>query len=192
MVWREDEHESASFLAVVPPRVIVDKIADLQRIHGVADAFVAHITVKGQPGLGHRHRWVDHVRSALDSEPPFRVRFVGVDSFGDDIVFLRPAGDELHRLHHRILGALDSTEIGERWEYDGDAFEPHLTLGAAFAGADRDTLRALSRAAARLDLVPFEVTEVIEFHRPARGAAYAAVERFSLRGDTSGSAEGPA
>lgn len=181
VVWAEDEHETASFLAVVPPATHCEGIARLQRASGVAASFLPHITVKGQPGLGHPERWVGAVRDALAEEPEIVVGFDGVGSFGDDIVFLRPAGDDIRRVHFVILDALARAGIMERWEYDGDEFQPHLTVGAVFAGDNRETLRSLATAASQLELSPFVVSEIIEFHRPAPGAAYEPRQRFALQ-----------
>jgi 2'-5' RNA ligase len=108
------------------------------------------------------------------------VRFHECGSFGDEVVFLRPELNGLRELHFTILDALASASIDEQWEYDGAAFEPHMTLGARFVGDDASALRELLSSAAHLVVDPFEVAEVVEFHRSAPGAPYLPRERLDL------------
>jgi 2'-5' RNA ligase len=177
--WSEAQAEKASFLAIVPPREIADVIQDLQRRIGVDTSVLPHVTVKAQPGLSLDGSWRHAVADALARRGRAHLSFTAVDWFGSGIVYLA-VSDAATELHWTILHAVESVVRGDRFEYDGDAYVPHLTLGAEFAGATGHQLDALAADAIPFVGQEFLVDSVVEFHRSARDAVYVPVRRFAL------------
>ncbi len=101
------------------------------------------------------------------------------------IVYLEVSGP-IVQLHWTVLRAVESAGAGERFEYDGESYVPHLTLGAEFAGASVEQLKAIASGARDLCGVCFTVGEVVEFHRSSATGAYIPTTRFPL-GAKSGS-----
>ena len=69
------------------------------------------------------------------------------------------------------------------FEYDGDGYEPHVTLGAEFAGATARQLRELAHLFAGRRFT-FTVDSVLEFRRTERGGIYGPFSNFVLGGRT--------
>lgn len=169
--WCESNAESATFLAIRPPDPITDRIVALQGACG-ASTFYPHITVKAQPGLAEPDRWLPALQAGLARVSPFEVRLGPPTWFGSTIVYLSVRSAGIVELHHRILALLDRAGISERFEYDGEAFVAHLTLGADFAGADSRCLRSLATGAAELSFPSFVVDRVWAFHRSGDNQDY--------------------
>ena len=132
------------------------------RDHGLS-GFDPHVTVKGQVGLDDPDRWLRPVEQRLALLAPVVVRLGQPDWFGEEVLFLTVEGD-VQRLHQGVLDALDTAGVEEKWQYDGAGFHPHLTLGAVWAGAARQQLRAMAGAATALRLEPF-VTDGVHVYR---------------------------
>jgi len=179
VAWCEAQAEAASFLAVIPPEAHVDEIVRIRRAVGLDTPVVPHVTIKAQPNLELPELWRPAVREAIDAVPPFRVALGPVDWFGDGIVFLG-VSDEILCLHRLVVDAIESVVVGERFEYDGDDYVPHLTLGADFVGETADQLRLIADAAGGKAWEPFRVHEVVEFRRERRGQKYAPVAVYPL------------
>jgi len=178
--WSEEDADTASILVITPPQDQIERIRTLQVECGVSTDVVPHVTVKAQPGLTDRSRWVQPLRERLRRHRPFALRFIGVGQFGEEIVYLGVGGNGIRRLHNTILDVLDRLGVEERFEYDGESYEPHLTLAASFAGADATALREIGLRARRLNVPSFEVGAIIELHRPGRGELYQPLEQFAL------------
>lgn len=178
--WSEAEADAASFIAVVPPEPITSDILRLRRAAGLDTAVFPHVTVKAQPNLGSPGLWRPAVRDALAAIAPFDVTLGDVDWFGDGIVFLS-VSDEVVRLHRVVLDAIEAVVQGNRFEYEGDTYVPHLTLGAAFVGETREQLRQLAEAACGRQWPSFRVHEVVEFRRERRDEGYMPVSTYALR-----------
>lgn len=177
--WSEQQAETASFLAVVPPPETAERIQDLRGEVGVDTAVLPHITIKAEPGLGDVDVWRPVVRDAVSRRPSFDISLTVVGWFGLGIVYLA-VSPEIVDLHWMVLSAVESVVDGERFEYDGDAYVPHLTLGAEFAGATRSQLDALANRAQEFNGASFTVDSVVEFHRASHGETYVPVNRFAL------------
>ena len=180
--WDEAGAASASFLAVVPPPPIVEAIDRVQTNAGLASGVVPHITVKSQPGLSDPHRWRTPLRSVLAAQPSFTVALGPGAWFGPDYLYLRASG-ELARLHRVILACTEGLGVEERFEYDGEGFDPHLTIGAAWTGASRAQLEEAAGALEELELAPFTVTEIVEFRRTSHGGRYRPATSFPVSND---------
>jgi 2'-5' RNA ligase len=178
--WIEESAESATFLAVVPPAALVDEIQSVQTSVGIDTSVAPHITVKAQPGLQAPDHWRPTITDAVAEFPVFPVALGPVGWFGDDILFLEVRSNELAELHLRVLEALEQIGVTERFEYDGEAFIPHLTLAAVFAGATRKQLVQLAEAVGRRPWPTFNVDAVVEFHRASRAALYRPTRRLVL------------
>lgn len=177
--WSEARADAASFLAVVPPEALVDEIVRIRQEVGLDTPVSPHVTVKAQPNLESPVLWRPAVRRAIAALPPFDVTLGPVDWFGDGIVFLG-VSDEILSLHRLVLGAVESVVRGERFEYEGDDYVPHLTLGADFVGETTDQLRPIAEVAGRRPWAPFRVHEVVEFRRERPGQEYAPVDVYPL------------
>ena len=177
--WSEAQAAAASFLAVVPPSEIVDEIVRIRHAVGLATPVAPHVTVKAQPNLESPELWRPAVRQAIDELPSFDIALGPVDWFGDGIVFLA-VSDEILGLHRLVLEAVESVVRAERFEYEGDAYVPHLTLGADFVGETKDQLRPIAAAAQERAWAPFPVHEVVEFRRPRPGQDYVPVDAYPL------------
>jgi 2'-5' RNA ligase len=178
VTWSEDQAEAASFLAVVPPDPIAAEIANLQRSVGVDTSVAPHVTVKSQPALADVERWRPSVEAAVRDVAAFDVTLGDVGWFGAGIVFLEVCGPIVD-LHNVVLEAVERVVDDERFEYDGDGYEPHLTLGAEFAGATAPQLRELARLFAGRRFT-FMVNSVLEFRRTERSGIYRPVTEFLL------------
>lgn len=177
--WSEAQADAASFIAVVPPEPITSDILGLRRTVGLDTAVLPHVTVKAQPNLGSPALWRPAVRDALAAIAPFDVTLGDVDWFGDGIVFLN-VSDEVVRLHRVVLDAIEAVGQGDRFEYEGDTYVPHLTLGAAFVGETPEQLRQIAEAASGMLWPSFRVHEVVEFRRERRGQKYMPVLTYAL------------
>lgn len=176
--WSEDQADTASFLAVVPPDPIAEEIAQVQRSLGLDTTVPPHVTVKSQSALHDVGRWRPSVEAAVGRQTPFDLELGGVGWFGTGIVFLK-VGAAVLDLHRVVLDAVEGAVDDERFEYDGDGYEPHLTLAADFAGASDEQLADAARRfeGRRFD---FRVESVIEFRRTSRGEVYRPVSSFRL------------
>jgi hypothetical protein len=112
------------------------------------------------------------MKAALARVPAFEMTLGPPAWFGADLLFLAVRSDAVIGLHQEILACLARAGIAERWEYDGDVYEPHLTLAATFAGATPGQLQALAKDAARLEPPQFKVEKLWVFHRPHFKAEY--------------------
>jgi 2'-5' RNA ligase len=178
VTWSEDQVEAASFLAVVPPDPIAREIVELQRVVGVDTSVPPHVTVKSQPALAGVERWRPSVEAAVKDLTAFDVTLGGVGWFGTGIVFLQ-VSRSIVDLHRVVLEAVERVVDDERFEYDGDGYEPHLTLGAEFAGATAAQLSELARLFAGRRF-SFTVKSVLEFRRTERSGLYRPVTEFLL------------
>jgi 2'-5' RNA ligase len=179
--WSEDQAEAASFLAVVPPESIAQEIFELQRSAGVDTSVLPHVTVKSQPALGDVQRWRPSVADALSRHAPFELEVGGVRWFGRAIVYLAVRGPIVD-LHQVVLAAVERVVDEDRFEYDGEGYEAHLTLAAEFAGAAAPQLVEVAGLFADRRY-KFSVESVVEFRRHARGDIYRPVGTLTLGGD---------
>lgn len=177
--WSEAQAGAASFIAVVPPEPIASDIDRLRRTVGLDTAVLPHVTVKAQPNLGLPALWRPAVRDALAAVAPFDVTLGDVDWFGDGIVFLH-VSDAVARLHRVVLDAIEAVVQGDRFEYEGDTYVPHLTLGAAFVGETPEQLRQIAEAASGRPWPSFQVHDVLEFRREGRDQEYMPVSTYAL------------
>jgi 2'-5' RNA ligase len=137
---------SASFLAIVPPIAQVEVIQSVQRKCGIETDVSPHITVKAQPGLQRPDSWRKALRLALLAVRPFQLALGPVGWFGSEILYLSVAGEAVVDLHRRILDCLEQAGVNERFEYDGEEFVPHLTVGAPWVTAHDRGLDELEAA----------------------------------------------
>jgi 2'-5' RNA ligase len=179
--WVEESAAIASFLAVVPQQSVADSIERLQASAGVALTVAPHVTFKAQPGLDPAGDWRTAVAATIGQFPSFEFSLGPVGWFGDDVLFLHAQSAALVRLHLAILKCLERIGITQRYEYEGGAFVPHLTLGAAFAGATREQLEQLAASAAGCRWARVPVATVVEFHRGSSTDPYRPTNRFSLQ-----------
>lgn len=170
--------ETAYFLALVPPAEIGDRILQLMHDHELS-GFDPHITVKAQVGLADPDRWLPAVEQYLSQLAPLTLRLGQPGWFGEEVLFLTVEGD-VRRIHTAVLDALDAAGIPERWEYDGAEFDPHLTLGAEWAGATRQQLRNIAVEAAAWNLKPFVAERVNAFQRAGWANPYLPWREFRL------------
>lgn len=181
VTWAEGDAAEASFLAVVPPIETAQRIEDVQRRAGIDVDVLPHITVKSQPGLNAAGEWREAVDRALVDVCPFDVAFPRIERFNDGILYLAVAGP-IRDLHWALLVAVEPVVGGDRFEYDGDGFVPHLTLGATFAGATSGQLLEIEREAAAFVGGSFGVSSVVEFYRAGPEQPYRPLNDFQLRG----------
>ena len=176
--WSEADAELASVLAIVPPDQVVDRVVALRRAAGLATPVLPHVTVKAQPNLDASGAWRPALRAALAEMASFDLTVGPVGWFGGGIVYLA-VSHEVLGVHRAVLSAVEAVAEGERFEYEGDAFVPHLTVGADFAGDTPEQLRHIADTAA-WESCRFRVTEVVEFHRRGQGAKYRPLASFPL------------
>lgn len=184
MPWSESDASSASFLAIVPPIGHVEAIESVQRKICIQTDVSPHITVKAQPGLQRPELWREPLAVALRMVSPFELELGPVGWFGREILYLSVVGETVVDLHWRILDCLEQAGVDERFEYDGDEFVPHLTVGAPWVTADDRRLDGLQDAIELLELPPFTVAEIIEFHRSGAAERYRPLGAFQLSGTT--------
>ncbi|MDQ3897839.1 MAG: 2'-5' RNA ligase family protein [Actinomycetota bacterium] len=180
MPWSESDASSASFLAIVPPIAHVGAIESVQRKFPIQTDVSPHITVKAQPGLQRPELWREPLAVALRTVMPFQLQLGPVGWFGREILYLSVVGEMVVDLHWRILDCLEQAGVDERFEYDGEEFVPHLTVAAPWVTAGDSALDELQAAIELLELRPFAVTEITEFHRSAVGEPYRPVGAFKL------------
>ena len=181
--WSEADADSASFLAIVPPRPIAEAIRRAEARFEISPAVPPHVTVKAQPGLQDPTLWREPVRQLLVSIDPIAMKLGPPRWFGTDLLYLSIEGHGVVDLHRRILECLEAAGVEECFEYEGDEYVPHLTIGAPWATADGISggLDELPVHLEQLPSEPFVVTEVIEIRRSKADGAYSEAHRFSLR-----------
>jgi 2'-5' RNA ligase len=177
--WSEAQADAACFLAVVPPPAVVDEIVRIRKVAGLDTSVVPHVTIKAQPNLESPAAWQPVVRDAIAATAPFDLTLGRVGWFGDGIVFLS-VSEQIVGLHRVVLEAVESVVHGARFEYEGDAFVPHLTLGATFVGETKRQLRHIANAASGKTWASFRVRSVVEFRRDRRGQEYAPAATYPL------------
>lgn len=182
MPWSESDASSASFLAIVPPIGHVEAIESVQRRCCIQTDVSPHITLKAQPGLQRPELWREPLAVALGMATPFELGLGHVGWFGHEILYLSVVGETVVDLHWRILDCLEQAGVDERFEYDGEEFVPHLTVGAPWVTADDSALDELQAAIELLELPPFTVTEITELHRSGFGEPYRPIGAFKLSG----------
>jgi 2'-5' RNA ligase len=182
--WDEDSVSSASFLAIVPPEPIAERIQAMQAIAGLDTSVLPHVTIKSQPGLQDPGCWRGPVRAALAHERTIDAALGPTGWFGSDFLYLEVHG-ALDQLHRRILACLEELGVEERSEYDGDRFVAHLTVGASQAGTSAAQLAELAGDLDRLALPRFTVSEVVEFRRTPPAQSYQPVGTYPLRQSSS-------
>ena len=180
--WSESDAPSASFLAIVPPIGHIEAIESTQRKCGIKTDVSPHVTVKAQPGLQRPELWRGPLAVALRMLRPLALKFGPVGWFGHEILYLSVVGEMVVDLHWRILDCLEQAGVDEPFEYDGEEFVPHLTVGAPWVSADDSPLDELEAAVELLELPPFTVTEITEFHRSGLGEPYRPLGAFKLLG----------
>jgi 2'-5' RNA ligase len=115
------------------------------------------VTVKAQPGLDQPSFWLDHIANWSATYPPVAVRLGEPRFFGDEILYLSITGAAIDKLHRALLGCLDAIGVTERFEYEADAYVPHLTLSATWLGRCVEELAGIAEHA-RSSFRPTEFT----------------------------------
>lgn len=121
-----------------------------------------------------RHRTMELELGGIGAFPSFRrarVVWMGIE-----------AEPRLELLHHDVEVACE--RLG--FELDGRAYRPHLTLGRVKGRASEDAMRALARAAKRVNFRGASSVETVDLmhSKPApSGARYARLDAAPLRRD---------
>ncbi len=178
--WNESDARAATFLAIRPPADVSDTLLAVQRRCGLSVDTAPHITVKAQPGLNDPENWLPAVAAGLSAHQRFEASLGAPRWFGAGIVYLSVAGDAILTLHRLILSCLADAGIHERFEYDGDEYVPHLTVGATFAGARPEQLHAIADELAALSFPPFSVETIWAFHRADHNVAYTPTHQIPI------------
>lgn len=135
---------SAYNIVILPPPDLQRKLMALRQRHPLLRSLAPpHITVKS-PFLMRSTvaRVVDQLETICEKVPPFPVQLGGLGQFGRSVIYVdvQPS-DPLQWLHVDLVeGLLDFVEtLNERW--DGEGFNPHLTLAESLDPQDFPEVR---------------------------------------------------
>ena len=154
------------FIGINPPEEISSRIISFQKSfsnNGVPQNVEPHITVKSQGGLNEAKAWLPRVETAVKKFDKFRISFDGVDSFKEDVVFLKPAfSQNLINFHKALFGAVGPYEDLVGKYFENDRYYPHLTLGGTKWNLKKGELGEMrERAQDELGNLPdFEVNSI--------------------------------
>jgi 2'-5' RNA ligase len=139
------------FIGITPSEEIKRKIISFQGSfpkNGVPKSVEPHITVKSQGGLTEEKTWLSRVELALKSFKNFEISFEEVDSFSDDVIFLKPSfSQELLDLHKRLFEAVGPYKDPGNTYFENDQYHPHLTLGGTRWGMTKKELIEMKKSA---------------------------------------------
>lgn len=145
-----------------------------------------HLTLKflGQRPASELDRLRDLVANAASGCPPIRLVIQGVGAFPNlrraRVVWL---GVEPERHLELLQHDLETGGAALGYEVEGRPFRPHLTLGR-LREADREQLRALARAAARVKIsrtVEVETLDLMQSEPGTGGSRYTVLAAEPLR-----------
>jgi 2'-5' RNA ligase len=167
------------YLAIVPPLVTKERIFDFQKSfpsNKVPLLNEPHITLKSRNGLTEDKAWLAKIMTLIGNYPRFQIHLEGVESFGDEVLFLKPShSEELLNLHMNIISLLNIDEESRNEFYEGLLYHPHLTLGATdWGGMSKEELEVMKLKAKREfeEIPPFQVDFVRVLHKNGDGDLY--------------------
>jgi len=136
------------FIGIPAPDALCEQIARFQARFEQVQLAEPHISVKAQGGLAENEDWLPLIERSASGISPFMIYFAGVATFGDRVLFLKPAqSPNLRQFHQAVLCAINpSPELIARY-HEGDHYDPHLTLATADAGMDRARLASMKEEA---------------------------------------------
>ena len=134
------------FMGLVPPQVILNEIAGIQRRYGDNRA-EPHITVKAQGGPAPDEIWLAEVEKAARTFEPFLVELIQNGSFRNEIVFFSVESPQLIRLHREIVQRINPSQELLNQYFEKDLYVPHLTIGQASHGYSPEDLNAMRKLA---------------------------------------------
>jgi 2'-5' RNA ligase len=169
----------AYFIGLVPDGDLHERLTAFIERHA-EPAAEPHVTVKAQTGLEDTSVWFAHLRRWASTYPAVEVPLEEPRFFGDEILYLSVGGETVHELHEALLAALAAVGITERFEYEGDAFVPHLTLSATWLGRCAEELAGLAEEArVRFPPTTFRARSLSVF-RSLDGVTYERFESLPL------------
>ena len=118
------------FIGIVPPEEISSNIISFQKSfpnNDVVNVIEPHITIKRPEVVVDVDGWVGKIRSITEGIRTFQLSFEKVETFDNEVVFLKPNNsEELFSLHKQIFKISEASEEGSM--YENDNYDPHLTL----------------------------------------------------------------
>lgn len=154
------------FIGITLPAALKEKIISFQNsfpTNEVQRIAEPHITVKAQGGLTEDESWINVVREAVENYPSFEINLSGVDGFGGTVLFLSPVpSSELIGLHRLLLEVVNPSNNLIAKYFEGDTYQPHITLGGTSWGMTKDDLVSMRELAKNrfIDSEPFMVSFV--------------------------------
>lgn len=167
------------FLGIVPPLVTKERILNFQKsfpTNMVPFFNEPHITIKAPGGLTEDKSWLLKTMVLIGDYPRFQIKFDAVESFEDQVLFLKPQRtEELINLHLKLVSLLNPDEETNKTFFEGDLYEPHLTLGKGGESgmSSEDFQNMKKRLEFELqDIPPFQVDFVRVYQKDLSGDPY--------------------
>ncbi len=154
------------FIGITPPEEIQEKIISFQRSfvnNGLPNCVEPHVTVKSQGGLTDDRAWLSRVEEAAKNIKPFQISFEGAGSFGEDVIFLKPAEpQEIVALHKALFNAVVPFEDPTNKYFENDRYYPHMTLGGLKWGFNKKAAYEMKEKAQQEfgNLPAFEINSI--------------------------------
>ncbi|MFA6495033.1 MAG: 2'-5' RNA ligase family protein [Candidatus Paceibacterota bacterium] len=154
------------FIGITPPEPIRGKIIAFQKSfpnNKVPEKIEPHITLRPPEELTESEAWLSKIKLATKNFGGFQISLEGIDGFGENVVFLRPAfSQRLVDLHKILLDALGEYENSANKYSDDNQYHPHLTLGGMKWGlTEKEATEMKQRGQRELgDIGGFEVTSI--------------------------------
>jgi 2'-5' RNA ligase len=150
------------FIGIVPPddyKKRIERFRNRWASNRTGEVAEPHITVKAQGGLTEDLAWLDRVREVCASFPRFQLSLGEPETYGEAVAYLDVRSDEIHELHRRLLNAVSPPPELIRLHYEGELYDPHLTLGQTHWGMSGPEIMEMKREA-RTALAPWPVFPV--------------------------------
>lgn len=151
------------FIGIVPPPATRDRILNVQKSfpsNRVPFSTEPHITLIPPPLLSPDKVWLTKIFTEVAGFTRFQIRFEGINTFDNRILFLEPkTADELLNLYSKLVSSLNT----EKSDY-----YPHLTLGKVSPeGMTHEELSEMKKKAETelYDIPPFQVDFVRIFQK---------------------------
>lgn len=149
-------------VVILPPADLYRKVLSLRKRHLLLSALAPpHVTVKSpfyfrQTGA----MVIDQLEEICSRFTPFEMEIRGLGTFRQRVIYAKVEGDPaLYELHHALVDGLSGyvESLTDRW--DGEGFQPHLTLVDKLSPEDVGPARQLLA-----DFRPFRRFWVDEVH----------------------------
>lgn len=169
------------FIGIVPPPLLSQAIADIQRKYG-DNRTEPHITLRPPVALLDEAGWMAAARTIVHSKPPFEIVLTGTGRFGKRVLFIEAVSEQLHQLEKLLRVALRPFEQPSP-KKENQAFHAHLTLGRLNVGFSTRALDEMQKQAEDMLIhpIPFRAEFARVYYKPVVNERYKVYEDVRMK-----------